>query len=156
MVIYLSLCFFFNQKTAYGMRISGWSSDVCSSDRQGEKAARFIHGVADGAEGAAHTDEVQEIAVLAGRGVGPLAHRARTGERAVKADIETAPLAILDVADEPVAPGTASVGEIVAADVFGVRRQMPREDGGRMFDHGAQSGRAHARTPVTTQHLVCR
>src|SRR3546814_6167798 len=23
---------FFNQKTAYGMRISDWSSDVCSSD----------------------------------------------------------------------------------------------------------------------------
>src|SRR3546814_7410624 len=26
------LFFFFNQKTAYGMRISDWSSDVCSSD----------------------------------------------------------------------------------------------------------------------------
>src|SRR3546814_8822515 len=26
------LCFFFKQKTAYEMRISGWSSDVCSSD----------------------------------------------------------------------------------------------------------------------------
>src|SRR3546814_9347331 len=25
-------CFFFNQKTAYEMRISDWSSDVCSSD----------------------------------------------------------------------------------------------------------------------------
>src|SRR3546814_962398 len=26
------MCFFFNQKTAYEMRISDWSSDVCSSD----------------------------------------------------------------------------------------------------------------------------
>src|SRR3546814_5911282 len=26
------LCFFFKQKTAYEMRISNWSSDVCSSD----------------------------------------------------------------------------------------------------------------------------
>src|SRR3546814_8083448 len=25
-------CFFFKQKTAYDMRISDWSSDVCSSD----------------------------------------------------------------------------------------------------------------------------
>src|SRR3546814_2398508 len=25
-------CFFFKQKTAYEMRISDWSSDVCSSD----------------------------------------------------------------------------------------------------------------------------
>src|SRR3546814_3681245 len=28
----LCLFFFFNQKTAYEMRISDWSSDVCSSD----------------------------------------------------------------------------------------------------------------------------
>src|SRR3546814_12692294 len=27
-----AVCFFFNQKTAYEMRISDWSSDVCSSD----------------------------------------------------------------------------------------------------------------------------
>src|SRR3546814_8344489 len=31
------LCiFFFKQKTAYEMRISDWSSDVCSSDLRGE------------------------------------------------------------------------------------------------------------------------
>src|SRR3546814_9839775 len=29
---YLFFCFFFKQKTAYEMRISDWSSDVCSSD----------------------------------------------------------------------------------------------------------------------------
>src|SRR3546814_4683724 len=29
------LCFFFKQKTAYDMRISDWSSDVCSSDLLG-------------------------------------------------------------------------------------------------------------------------
>src|SRR3546814_2268167 len=28
----LEFCFFFKQKTAYEMRISDWSSDVCSSD----------------------------------------------------------------------------------------------------------------------------
>src|SRR3546814_19520221 len=30
--MWLSLLFFFKQKTAYEMRISDWSSDVCSSD----------------------------------------------------------------------------------------------------------------------------
>src|SRR3546814_1412103 len=30
------VCFFFKQKTAYEMRISDWSSDVCSSDLLGE------------------------------------------------------------------------------------------------------------------------
>src|SRR3546814_1890330 len=31
-VVYRVWCFFFKQKTAYEMRISDWSSDVCSSD----------------------------------------------------------------------------------------------------------------------------
>src|SRR3546814_1352557 len=31
-VMYVLFCFFFKQKTAYEMRISDWSSDVCSSD----------------------------------------------------------------------------------------------------------------------------
>src|SRR3546814_6962149 len=30
--LYIFLFFFFKQKTAYEMRISDWSSDVCSSD----------------------------------------------------------------------------------------------------------------------------
>src|SRR3546814_10689458 len=29
---YVFICFLFKQKTAYEMRISDWSSDVCSSD----------------------------------------------------------------------------------------------------------------------------
>src|SRR3546814_10305921 len=32
LVVYFSVVFFFKQKTAYEMRISDWSSDVCSSD----------------------------------------------------------------------------------------------------------------------------
>src|SRR3546814_10657580 len=31
-MLYCMLCFFFKQKTAYEMRISDWSSYVCSSD----------------------------------------------------------------------------------------------------------------------------
>src|SRR3546814_5050866 len=31
-LIFTVICFFFKQKTAYEMRISDWSSDVCSSD----------------------------------------------------------------------------------------------------------------------------
>src|SRR3546814_10537203 len=36
------LCFFFKQKTAYEMRISDWSSDVCSSDLLGDEAGAVI------------------------------------------------------------------------------------------------------------------
>src|SRR3546814_2834640 len=38
----LSMCFFFfKQKTAYEMRISDWSSDVCSSDLRQDLARRL-------------------------------------------------------------------------------------------------------------------
>src|SRR3546814_10263602 len=36
MFLYLLFFFFFKQKTAYEMRISDWSSDVCSSDLKAE------------------------------------------------------------------------------------------------------------------------
>src|SRR3546814_21125717 len=35
-------CFFFKQKTAYEMRISDWSSDVCSSDLDTRRALAAI------------------------------------------------------------------------------------------------------------------
>src|SRR3546814_9911637 len=39
--------FFFKQKTAYEMRISDWSSDVCSSDLLAVKHARLARRLAD-------------------------------------------------------------------------------------------------------------
>src|SRR3546814_5270047 len=36
--------FFFKQKTAYEMRISDWSSDVCSSDLMATYGFHTIHG----------------------------------------------------------------------------------------------------------------
>src|SRR3546814_7700083 len=41
------LFFFFKQKTAYEMRISDWSSDVCSSDLFQKAGARVIGLSAD-------------------------------------------------------------------------------------------------------------
>src|SRR3546814_10345835 len=38
--------FFFKQKTAYEMRISDWSSDVCSSDLPAEPGEHLIHAFA--------------------------------------------------------------------------------------------------------------
>src|SRR3546814_4213821 len=43
--------FFFKQKTAYEMRISDWSADVCSSDLAGD--APWWHGGGGGARKAA-------------------------------------------------------------------------------------------------------
>src|SRR3546814_6188366 len=38
----LLVFFFFKQKTAYEMRISDWSSDVCSSDLKRHRATEFL------------------------------------------------------------------------------------------------------------------
>src|SRR3546814_7666624 len=40
-MIILNVLFFFKQKTAYDMRISDWSSDVCSSDLLKRRRMRF-------------------------------------------------------------------------------------------------------------------
>src|SRR3546814_1707006 len=39
------LCFFFKQKTAYDLRISDWSSDVCSSDLLGFRVEEAVTAV---------------------------------------------------------------------------------------------------------------
>src|SRR3546814_8963223 len=45
--ICVSVFFFFKQKTAYEMRISDWSSDVCSSDLMSSRQVRsFLNGKA--------------------------------------------------------------------------------------------------------------
>src|SRR3546814_1599582 len=53
MFMYSVAVFFFKQKTAYEMRISDWSSDVCSSDllgaaEPGHRGRRADHDVAVG------------------------------------------------------------------------------------------------------------
>src|SRR3546814_7117263 len=45
------LFFFFKQKTAYEMRISDWSSDVCSSDLAAEAAAMVHEQIRNWREG---------------------------------------------------------------------------------------------------------
>src|SRR3546814_5450353 len=51
--MYECLCyfFFFKQKTAYEMRISDWSSDVCSSDLPARKERHGRRGVEQQAQG---------------------------------------------------------------------------------------------------------
>src|SRR3546814_5000071 len=44
--------FFFKQKTAYEMRISDWSSDVCSSDLADRIEADYAAGIASAQESA--------------------------------------------------------------------------------------------------------
>src|SRR3546814_7423542 len=58
--------FFFKQKTAYEMRISDWSSDVCSSDLFPARGAVGVQGVAAdvGAHRSGRDDEDFEAEML--------------------------------------------------------------------------------------------
>src|SRR3546814_4735049 len=51
-VLLVVLFFFFKQKTAYEMRISDWSSDVCSSDLEAgsrrDRGAGAVQGAGEG------------------------------------------------------------------------------------------------------------
>src|SRR3546814_1111528 len=47
LLIWFYSFFFFKQKTAYEMRISDWSSDVCSSDLAGIPGTEHADGQAD-------------------------------------------------------------------------------------------------------------
>src|SRR3546814_4893260 len=73
MLLFLYEFFFFKQKTAYEMRISDWSSDVCSSDlatnAAADEAERHSTGRRSRREGTAETivDAASLIAVAATR-----------------------------------------------------------------------------------------
>src|SRR3546814_2785802 len=69
------LFFFFKQKTAYEMRISDWSSDVCSSDLDPALAGvpksafnyskiRTAQPLADEAELAIHKSSIKELLIV--------------------------------------------------------------------------------------------
>src|SRR3546814_3665477 len=80
-VLFLLCCcvvfFFFKQKTAYEMRISDWSSDVCSSDLLG--AANLVAVEHRALDDLVRTDD---------RDLGPVDHRSRcdAAERAERGD----------------------------------------------------------------------
>src|SRR3546814_19684512 len=84
MVVNIFLCVFLvKQKTAYGMRISYWSSDVCSSDLvEPREQANELIGL-----GLPAIDErpIAVLAVTLGRAAGTRganeAHRPRGGDR---------------------------------------------------------------------------
>src|SRR3546814_1469363 len=54
--------FFFKQKTAYEMRISDWSSDVCSSDLRRHLPALHLGDAAEGVQ----DEDLDRFAVAAG------------------------------------------------------------------------------------------
>src|SRR3546814_5253922 len=120
--------FFFKQKTAYEMRISDWSSDVCSSDlpRRAGGAARLARG----------------------RGEGRGAHGRRAGAavmiRRSASDIDG------EAARHVARMDRDDWSDAQERDLQDWLARDPRHPG------ALQIGRAHVCTPVTNAHLVSR
>src|SRR3546814_7539874 len=140
MLLFCAFCvFLFKQKTAYEMRISDWSSDVCSSDLQRQQGGRD-------------------------RG-----HARREGERILRFFPKAEPVlqyfligAIEARIDQPFRRTLPLAGNLFEK-AFARRRAFEHEGGGqedrrlqRAFGQGRKIGRAHGCTLVTNAPTVCR
>jgi hypothetical protein len=112
---------------------------------QAEKAPCFIGDVGEFGEVTAFADNVEQIAMFAGRRVGPFASGALAGFRSSEPDEEGAPRRVTDVANQPVAAFSPAVGEVVAAHRLGIAREMERQIGGLMA-HGYAAARSAMRS----------
>src|SRR3546814_5422021 len=133
-LICLCFFFFFKQKTAYDMRISDWSSDVCSSDLF--KAA-FSDDVLLDLSGPAANDETELEHIV------PLPRPAVPLTRAVV--IENA-----QFAHGVDCQRGYLVSEFTALQLDDQLRHAAR------LSPKVEIGRAHVCTPVTHAQLVCR
>src|SRR3546814_9569813 len=123
------LLFFFKQKTAYEMRISDWSSDVCSSDLPEESVeVGFEAGVFQG-------DDQRGEDV--GEGAGDMvAFRKRSGIGFIR---EGTIAVELEFTEEMVGGGRGVVRFVVVVLAHGMLRRFDRDPRGL---HGDESRRA--------------
>src|SRR3546814_7710822 len=124
--------FFFKQKTAYEMRISDWSSDVCSSDLSINWDRKSITSCG-------------RICASSMISTGLPAPLLANSASQSWAEIEL---------PAPCHPNPAATPAASSASKKDGMSEMPA----RAASHntGRQIGRAHVCTPVTNAHLVCR
>ena len=97
---------------------------------QGEEGARLVERRAQRRRAGAVTDEIEQVAVFGGRGVGPAARDAGT----VETDEQRPPAGAVEIARDPVAALSSAMGKIAPADGLGLQAER-RGDGGGV--HGA-------------------
>src|SRR3546814_842859 len=116
---------FFKQKTAYEMRISDWSSDVCSSDLA--TCRRIDAGIVD--------QDVDRIAAFAhphceGRDAGRIGEIERLGMQARRAAA-----VLLQLLDDALRPGKIEIGNRdVVAKAMKLRDASPAQTAGTASD----------------------
>jgi hypothetical protein len=99
------------------------SGDFRRGSRQVEEPSGLVGDVTEVIEGTSRANDIEEIAMFSGRGVGPMADPARARPPAPKAHESRGARRIPDVADDPISAGAPAIGEIVAADSLGMARE---------------------------------
>ncbi len=112
---------------------------------QAEKAPCFIDDVGEIGEAAAFADDVEQIAMFAGRRVDPFASGALARRRPLQPDEEGAPWRIVDVTNQPIAALPSAAGEVAAAHRLSIARETVRQVGGLMA-HGYAATRSAIRS----------
>ena len=113
---------------------------------QTKEGPRLVKDVGEAGQAAIEGNQIEKIAMLPGRGVGPFAGGTASILGAVQPHEQAAAGGIGDVAHQPIAAGAASVAEIVAAHGLGLRGEAAREIGGGERHGGAPQSAARAQT----------
>src|SRR3546814_3100311 len=136
--------FFFKQKTAYEMRISDWSSDVCSSDLAD---ATHVAGRMLSQRLAIGPSHARDVETWVDAGLATRVRRSIDGRGLPRSDDWFAGHG------DPV-PLIGLGADVPASDVLG--DVLKKAEANERFTESDKIGRAHVRTPVTNAHLVCR
>ena len=78
-------------------------------------------------QAASLANDVEQIAMLARGGVGPLAGRAPAGFAPFQPDEHGSAGGVLDIPDQPVAAGTSAIRKIISAHRLGLARETERQ-----------------------------
>jgi hypothetical protein len=113
---------------------------------QTKEGPRLVKDIGEAGQAAIEGDQIEKIAMLARRGVGPFACGSASMVGAVKPDEQAAAGSVGDVAHEPVAACAAPVAEIVATHGVGLRGETAREIGDGARHGGAPQSAARAQT----------
>src|SRR5690606_20696346 len=104
-----------------------------------KEAARFLGDVLEVGQAERLADDVEKIAMLSGRGIGPFARSALAGFQPGQAHEHRTAGAVLNVADDPVSSGAAAGRQVVAADRLGIATETACQFGSIMTGHYAAS-----------------
>ena len=103
----------------------------------------------------AAADQVQQIAVFAGRGIAPFAGGAGSTVGTGEPHIKAAPRRVVGIAGDPVTAASASVRQIMAAHRLGLAREAARQLADPGLPHGTSPWAKGPRGRLWADHLIC-